>query len=132
MITGPLSQTRKLKSIGAEDTFPEDLVGIDEMNINLDKIAGVVYKRLVNHSLKGRTITLKIKYSDFKIITRSKSFNEAFDEVSFIADTAKELLLATEPEGSRIRLLGISVSNFGERITAKNPASGQLLLFNTL
>ena len=127
----PVEPNQETKSIGAEDTFPEDLTCIGEMNIELEKIAIIVHKRLVNHSLKGRTITLKIKYNDFKIITRSRSFHEAFDELSFIADTAKELLLTTEPEGSRIRLLGISVSNFGEKIIAKS-TSAQLPLFNIL
>src|SRR5215213_9052021 len=106
---------QETKSIGAEDTFPTDLKRIDEMNEQLDKIASTVYKRLINHELKGRTITLKIKYSDFKIITRSKSFTEPLNQLSIIADTAKELLLAVYTEETKIRLLGITISNFGER-----------------
>ena len=128
----PVEPNQETKSIGAEDTFPEDLTGIDEMNIELDKISVAVHKRLTNHNLKGRTVTLKIKYNDFKIITRSKSFDEAFDELSIIANTAKELLLGTEPEGNKIRLLGISVSNFGEKTISKKTAPGQLPLFQIL
>ncbi len=99
------------------------------MNKELDKIAATVHKRLTSHALKGRTITLKIKYSDFKIITRSKSFNEPINDLSIISKTAKELLLATNPEESKIRLLGITVSNFEDRIPAKPSTSAQIPLF---
>jgi DNA polymerase-4 len=103
---------RETKSIGAEDTFPFDLNEIKDMFRELDKLANVVHDRLRNYRLKGRTITVKIKYSDFKIITRSKSFSDAIDDLDTIIETAHQLLSGTEPEGSEIRLLGISVSNF--------------------
>ena len=126
----PVEANQETKSIGAEDTFPGDLTVMEDMNKELDKIAATVQKRLTNHLLKGRTITLKIKYSDFKIITRSRSFSEATNELLFIAATAKELLAATEPEGKPIRLLGITLSNFGEKIIAKQISPGQLPLFD--
>jgi len=103
---------RETKSIGAEDTFPFDLNETGDMFRELDKLANVVHDRLRNYRLKGRTITVKIKYSDFRIITRSKSFPEAIDDLEIIIGTAHQLLLGTEPEGSNIRLLGISISNF--------------------
>lgn len=126
----PVEPNQETKSIGAEDTFPVDLTTINDMNKELDKIAATVHNRLIRHALKGRTITLKIKYSDFKIITRSKSFNEIINDFSVISNTAKELLLATNLEESKIRLLGITVSNFGDRIPAKPLTSGQLPLFD--
>jgi DNA polymerase IV len=126
----PVEPNQETKSIGAEDTFPEDLQTIPEMNTALDKIAATVHRRLTNHGLKGRTVSIKIKYSNFKIVTRSRSFTEALNDVSIISDTAKELLLATAPEQHKIRLLGITVSNFGERATGKNLTSGQLPLFD--
>ena len=125
----PVEPNQETKSISAEDTFPEDLTTVDQMNRELDKIALVVQTRLTKHQLKGRTITLKIKYNDFKISTRSKSFTEPTDDLSTILTTAKELLLTTEPEESKIRLLGISVSNFGEKIISKKNIPGQLYLF---
>src|SRR5690606_18812983 len=64
---------REIKSVGAEDTFPYDLTEPDEMNAELDKLAHKVQERLQRYDLQGRTITLKIKYSDFKQITRSHS-----------------------------------------------------------
>jgi len=122
---------QETKSVGAEDTFPKDLILIEEMNSELDKIALTVHKRLLEYNLKGRTVTLKIKYHDFKQITRSRSFTEALNDLTTIEETAKELLLTTEPEHKKIRLLGITLSNFSEqkpRHTRKD-APGQLDLF---
>jgi DNA polymerase IV len=65
----PVEPNQETKSVGAEDTFSEDLTALEEMNRELDKIAAVVNRRLTEHKLKGRTITLKIKYSDFRIAT---------------------------------------------------------------
>jgi DNA polymerase IV len=121
---------RETKSVGAEDTFPVDLNDLEEMNTELDKIAVHVHERLQRNSLKGRTITLKIKYHDFKIITRSQSFASAIDDFETIFETAKGLLQNTDPQGARIRLLGISVSNFGEVFArAKETETDQLKLF---
>ena len=126
----PVEPNQETKSIGAEDTFPEDLTTIEEMDKELEKIAPVVHQRLVKHQLKARTVSLKIKYSDFKMITRSKSFDEPMDDLSLIVETAKDLLISTAPDDVRIRLLGISVSNFGERITVRRTIPGQLPLFD--
>jgi DNA polymerase IV len=121
---------RETKSIGAEDTFAYDLTEADEMFIELEKIAETVCKRLENYELKGRTVTLKIKYSDFKQITRNYSFAEPVSDVNVILDTAKKLLLSTEPDDKRIRLLGITLSNFGEQVRQKKDGnSNQLVLF---
>ncbi|RYY32905.1 MAG: DNA polymerase IV, partial [Sphingobacteriaceae bacterium] len=105
---------RETKSMGAEDTFAYDLTTIEEMHAELDKIATTVVGRLEKYNLKGRTITLKIKYHDFRQITRNQSFTTPVSDMETITATAKQLLLATQPEDVRIRLLGISLSNFGE------------------
>jgi DNA polymerase IV len=120
---------QETKSIGAEDTFPQDLTTLEEMNRELEKIAPVVHQRLLKHQLKARTITLKVKYHDFKIITRSKSFAEPMDDLSALVTTSKELMEGTGPEEVRVRLLGISVSNFGERNASRKSIPGQLPLF---
>ena len=81
----------------------------------------------------GRTITLKIKYSDFRQITRNQSFPEPVGDKETILSTAQKLLLATEPADKKIRLLGISLSNFGVvvRNDKKKNRQGQLELFTT-
>ncbi len=104
---------RETKSSGAEDTFAYDLTTIEEMETELDKIATLVADRLQRYNLKGRTITLKIKYNDFKQITRNKSFLSPVADLETISTTAKQLLAATNPQDKKIRLLGISLSNFG-------------------
>jgi len=101
------------------------------MNTELDKIAKTVYNRLEKHQLRGRTITLKIKYSDFKQITRSRSFVKSINDLNTISITAKELLSSTDLAGKKIRLLGITMSNFNEskQDDKKENSSGQLELF---
>jgi DNA polymerase-4 len=124
----PVQSNRETKSLGAEDTFPYDLTTPEEMDAELDKIAQTVHKRLKHYQLQGRTITLKIKYSDFRQITRNQSFAKPVDDITVIADTAKNLLAATGLDDVRIRLLGISLSNFGE-LPLKPNQSGQLKMF---
>jgi DNA polymerase-4 len=121
---------RETKSMGAEDTFAYDLTGIDEMHTELEKIAKTVHDRLLRYQLKGRTITLKIKYSDFRQITRSLSLPNCIDDFDIILNTSKNLLAATDTENSRIRLLGITVSNFIPVETKSAPPSDQLSLFD--
>lgn len=125
----PVEANQETKSISAEDTFPQDLTTVEEMNKELDKLAVVVNRRLVEQGLKGRTVTLKIKYSDFKLVTRSKSFAAPICDPGPIAGTAKELLLAAAVANASIRLLGITLSNFGERTPSSQFAAAQLPLF---
>jgi DNA polymerase IV len=118
---------RETKSVGAEDTFLTDLVDVDEMHLELDKLAVIVSERLQNHQLKGRTITLKIKYHDFRISSKSRSFAEGIDSQDRIGAIARELLSEGLSESKRVRLLGITLSNFGESgRVRKNDASDQL------
>jgi len=123
---------RETKSVGAEDTFPIDLTSSEDMYFELDKIARIVHERLVQHGLKGRTITLKIKYSDFKQITRNQSFPHPLNDLDIIRETAKELLHATGLDDKEIRLLGITLSNFGALFPTprKHRDDGQLELFS--
>ena len=116
---------RETKSISAEDTFPYDLKDLDEMYEAVDKLSQIVYERIRRHGLKGRTVTLKIKYHDFKQITRSQSLPLPFADWETIRTTGRKLLGSTDLEDKRIRLLGIGVSNFegNEEVT-----DGQLRL----
>src|ERR1700749_4193970 len=92
-----VQSNRETKSIGAEDTFSYDLIDIDEMYAELEKICHTVCNRLENYQLKGRTITLKIKYSDFRQITRNYSTMRPVSDLETVIQTAKKLLPATEP-----------------------------------
>ena len=122
---------RETKSVSAEDTFPYDLIHVDEMKEALDGLATLVYNRVDKLSLKGRTVTLKIKYHDFKQITRSHSFESFFNDRDVIFETACQLLMSTDLEETKIRLLGVSLSNFNETLPRQttNINSDQLKLF---
>ncbi|HCT30624.1 MAG TPA: DNA polymerase IV [Bacteroidales bacterium] len=122
---------RETKSVGAEDTFLHDLKVIDDMCEELGHIAQTVCNRLKKYNLKGRTVTLKVKYSDFKQITRSQSLINPISDFDDVLNIAKHLLTPSIVEGKKIRLLGITLSNFGEKLITqkKNEDYGQLRLF---
>lgn len=103
---------QETKSIGAEDTFSYDLSELFEMNAELEKIALTVFNRMNHYQLYGRTLTVKIKFSDFKQITRSRSFPESINDLAQMNEIAQSLLEATDLQDKKVRLLGISVSNF--------------------
>lgn len=109
----PVQPERETKSVGSEDTFPFDLTDVEDMHMELEKIASAVVKRLQRHQLEGRTITLKIKFHNFKTITRSHSYPDPTQDRNIILDTVKQLLAHVDLENKRVRLLGISLSNFG-------------------
>ncbi|HEY0769635.1 MAG TPA: DNA polymerase IV, partial [Sphingobacteriaceae bacterium] len=122
---------RETKSVGAEDTFATDLTTIEELRDELMKLAALVQKRLEKHQLKGRTITLKIKFHNFKVITRSQSLPTPTADTETIFNVAAQLMSVALDDSDKIRLLGISVSNFGELLTVvpESGAIGQLKLF---
>ncbi len=124
----PVQADRETKSVGAEDTFPYDLTHIEEMYNGLANIAEILHKRLVRHNLRGRTITLKIRYADFRLITRSHSFGQPQQDIGILLQTARDLLAAAMPHEKGIRLLGISVSNFNERLAGDIKSTNQLIL----
>jgi DNA polymerase-4 len=72
---------------------------------------------LIKREAKGRTITLKIKYFDFQSITRSVTIDEAADNAAVIMKYIKPLLSKTEAGEKKVRLLGISISNFDDQET---------------
>jgi len=123
----PVEPNREIKSISAEDTFLNDLDNPAEMKEQLDRLAAIVTNRLQQYELKGKTITLKIRYSDFKQLTRSQTLPTAVSDQETIAATILQLLLKTDILEAKIRLLGVGVSNF---IDESGPAdSAQLRLF---
>ena len=98
------------KSVGAERTFNENLSSEIFMLERLDQIATELERRLKKADIAGKTITLKIKYSDFTLNTRSKTLPYYITDKDLILETAKELLYQEELQNS-VRLLGISLAN---------------------
>ena len=112
------------KSVGAERTFDENLSSEIFMLQKMDNIATELEKRLKKSKISGKTITLKIKYSDFTLQTRSKTLPYYIADKSLILETTKELLYQEKLENS-VRLLGISLSNLN---TEKNEPLEQKVL----
>jgi DNA polymerase-4 len=107
------------KSLAAERTFNENLSSEIFMLEKLAHIAEEVSKRLNNSKVAGKTVTLKIKYSDFSLQTRSKTLPYYINDKSLILETAKDLLYQEKLHNS-VRLLGISMSNLNiESTTTK-------------
>ncbi len=112
------------KSVGAERTFDENLSSEVFMLQRLENIATELEKRLKKSKISGKTVTLKIKYSDFTLQTRSKTLPYYIADKSLILETTKELLYQEKLENS-VRLLGISLSNLN---TEKNEPLEQKVL----
>ena len=101
---------RERKSVAAEHTFNVNLTSEIFMMEKLEQISGELEERLQKAKVSGKTVTLKIKYSDFKTQTRSKTLPYFIKEKAVLLNTVKELLYQEKVLNS-VRLLGISVTN---------------------
>ncbi len=116
------------KSLAAEHTFNENLSSEIFMLEKLERIADEVSQRLTKSKVAGKTVTLKIKYSDFTLQTRSKTLHYFINDKSLILDTSKDLLYQEKLSNS-VRLLGISMSNLNtetKKIPEQKSVSVQL------
>ena len=98
------------KSIAAETTFTEDLSSETQLLERFDRIADELERRMERNKVKGKTITIKLKYSDFTIHTRSKTLTQFVGEKNDFFSVV-ESLLSQSPVEKPVRLLGISISN---------------------
>ncbi|MCC5925742.1 MAG: DNA polymerase IV [Bacteroidetes bacterium] len=102
---------RVRKSVGAENTYSEDIHALDEIHNRLNEIAQTVEQRLGRARTAGKTITLKVRYDNFEIATRSLTLPDDVSDAATLHQTACNLLPLTEAGQRKVRLLGISVSN---------------------
>ncbi len=119
----PVETVHLRKSVGAESTFPRDLPDGTELRAHLARIAAEVASRLAGEGVKGQTVVLKLRYSDFRTITRQTSQAEPTDEAEVIKGAAEALLEKTARPGDRFRLLGIHCSSLASAVGG--PASGR-------
>jgi DNA polymerase-4 len=102
---------RPYKSVSAERTFDEDLRDPQRLADELYRITGYAWARVERAAVSGRTVTLKVKFADFTIITRSRSFPAPVaDKVAF-ASAGQALLASLVPVSKGIRLLGLGLHN---------------------
>ncbi|MEW6754031.1 MAG: DNA polymerase IV [Candidatus Latescibacterota bacterium] len=122
----PVTPERDPQQVSQETTFAADLHAPDEMLDALRDLAVALSARARRHGLKGRTVTLKVRYPDFRTVTRSRALQARTDEAVPILQEARELLARTEAAVLGVRLLGVGLSGLTET-NAASPA--QLDLF---
>src|SRR4051794_24598823 len=105
---------RPYKSVSAERTFDEDLRDSERLAGELERIAGYAWDRVERAEVVGRTVTLKVKFGDFTLITRSKSFPAPVPDLPAFTAAGQALLAALHPLPKGIRLLGLGLHNLCE------------------
>jgi DNA polymerase-4 len=109
----PVCANRIRKSIGAENTFNTDLFTFDEARAALKPLVAKVWAYCEEATIRGRTVTLKAKYADFQQVTRSRT-GPALTTAAAVEAIVYPLLESLFPVNKGIRLLGVTLSSFGD------------------
>ena len=123
----PVRANRIRKSVGSETTFAHDLRGEAELAASLRPLAAKVWEHCARHGTRGRTVTLKVKFSDFRQVTRSQSFARAVPELAALEESALALLRGLLPPERGIRLLGVTLSGLEGTEAGDGPVQMALL-----
>jgi DNA polymerase IV len=121
----PVVADRLRKSSGSETTFGRDLTDPAEIEAGVGAMADEVWAWCAQASTFGRTVTVKIKFADFRLVTRSRSFEAAVMSQDQLRRTSLDLVRSVMPATLGIRLAGVTVSNFG-----RGDAGTELPLFS--
>jgi DNA polymerase-4 len=112
----PVRANRIRKSLGSERTFFEDLSSGPALREALDNIIDIVWPQIAERDLRGRTVTLKMKYTDFQLVTRARSLPQPVADKAEFARIARALLDEQLPLPLPIRLMGLTLSSLeGEK-----------------
>ena len=114
----PVRSKRIRKSLGKETTFANDINSVDELLKKLEPLAEQVIESLEKQKLKARTLTLKVKYANFKQVTRAHTSEETLD-LNAIKESLPLLLAKTEAGKTPVRLVGLSLSGFDKNTIEK-------------
>lgn len=112
--TREVTPNRIRKSLGAETTFAVDTDDRELLRSELSAVRGEVWNRLMRHEFKGKTVVLKLKFDNFRQITRSKTLFAPVDSSEALRRVSEELLAAVDFHGRKIRLIGLTVGNSPE------------------
>ena len=123
----PVQPNRERKSVGAEDTFAQDIFDVDIARAELTPLAEKVWQHCQAKQITGHTVTLKVKYADFQQITRSRTLPNAIDGTAALIEIAEGLLVTLFPAAKPIRLLGVTLSSLESSEDVAQ--AGQLALF---
>ncbi|MBB6125182.1 DNA polymerase IV [Sphingobium subterraneum] len=108
----PVEERQVRKSISVEDTFERDLYTPDDLSAALAPIITRLWQRIEKAQMFGRTLTLKVKFNDFTIITRSQSLPDPVTSETVLESAGQALLAVQCPVAKGVRLLGLGVHNF--------------------
>jgi len=108
----PVVANRRRKSSGSETTFPHDLTAAADIEAGVAAMADEVWAWCEKANAFGRTVTVKVKFADFQIVTRSRSFPSALARHEALRQASTALLRTVLLTTKGIRLLGVTVSNF--------------------
>jgi DNA polymerase IV len=117
----PVQANRERKSIGSANTFPRDLTTFDEMRAELQPLIDQVWGWCERTGVRGRTVTLKVKYADFRQITRARSLPDAVTDKAMLRHASLDLLSALLPISEGVRLLGVTLSALGTEDVGQVP-----------
>ncbi len=122
----PVVTEYERKSVGREITFQQDLADMSQIRAETVLLAEKVSARLAENQLAGRTVTLKLRYENFQTVTRALTGENRIYRAADIAQAALALLEKTMLPGRKVRLLGVTASNFAEDETPKSLPPVQL------
>ncbi|GAB2578025.1 DNA polymerase IV [Spirosoma areae] len=122
----PVTPDRERKSVGAETTFEQDLTEYSDLAHELQPLLTSVWKYCERSGVRGRTVTLKVKYADFQQITRSRTALSPIANPSKLAQMSLDLLSSLLPLPKGVRLLGIALSSL--QAVSTTSTGGQLAL----
>ncbi len=108
----PVRSSRQRHSLGKEITFAQDIISITQLIDHLESLAEKVFKQLQHHELSAKTITIKIKYTNFKQVTRTQTQPKVITNLSSMKAVIPSLLALTDAGHVPVRLVGITVSGF--------------------
>ncbi len=111
----PVWAHRARKSVGGERTFSEDISSGPALRETLSNIIDIVWERIENANARGRTVTLKMKYTDFQTMTRAKSVDHFVTDKREFAALSHALLEEALPLPMPIRLMGLTLSNLEQK-----------------
>ena len=111
----PVTPDRESKSSSTENTYAEDLVELEPIRAELDRMARENAAWLVRRKLEARTITIKVRYANFTTVTRSHTLSRATSDADVIASWAKDLVERTDAGQRPVRLLGVRVAGLVEQ-----------------
>ena len=123
----PVVVNRSVKSHSSERTYAADLSNINQIRIEIERMALANANWLSKKKLYARTVTLKVRYSDFTTITRNDTHSTATNDSYQIARRAQRLIDRTDAADRPVRLLGVGVHGLTRQIDASVPTSRPLL-----